>query len=183
MGRLGARGMGAGVAVGLLLVAAVGCGTPQPSVSPASPSVVASPTLIPPAVVVPSTAVAASPTPAPPPTAVAEEPKVDCGKDASTWTETDAHGSPVPIVITLTCENAVAAAKQHVGPDPAVVSIEFGYGWWCPPGFFCVMSPPNAGHVIFHTRGRRPDIVVSVKADAAGRVTAFDQRPLPSPAG
>jgi hypothetical protein len=89
----------------------------------------------------------------------------------------------VPIAITLTCGNAVAAARDLVGPDLGIAYIEFGFGWWCPPGFFCAMSPPNVGHVIFHTRGRRPDIVVSVRADDAGRVTAFDQRPLPSPAG
>lgn len=169
MRRHGARGALAGLAAGLLMVGVVGCGTPQPSVTPA------------PSPVAPSPAVTASTSPTP--IVIADEPKIECDQNTSTWTRTDANGSQVPIIITLTCENAVAAAKTVVGPDPAVAYIEFAYGYFCPPNARCAMSQPNTGHVIFHTKGRRPDILVSVKADAAGKVTAFDQRPLPSPSG
>lgn len=151
------------------MLGVVGCGTPEPSVTPA------------PSPVAPSPAVTASTSPTP--IVIADEPKIECDQNTSTWTRTDATGSQVPIIITLTCEAAVAAAKDLVGPDPAIAYIEFHFGFWCPPGAFCAMSQPNTGHVIFHTKGRRSDILVSVKADDAGKVTAFVQRPLPSPAG
>ncbi len=61
-----------------------------------------------------------------------------------------------PIAITLTCENAVAAAKAVVGPDPAVAYIEFAFGSWCPPGTFRALSLPNTGHVVFHRKGPAP---------------------------
>jgi hypothetical protein len=74
--------------------------------------------------------------------------------------------------MTLTCDQAVAAAKARLGPDPAVYSIEFGYGAWCPPNRFCVISLPNSGHVVFHRKGGLPDILVMVSVDDAGKVTA-----------
>ena len=64
------------------------------------------------------------------------------------------------------------AAKAVFGPDPAIAYIEFDYFRWCPPGYFCVMSTWNDGHVIFHMNGLRPDINLDVAADASGRVTA-----------
>ena len=102
-----------------------------------------------------------------------------CDQSAPSSAGTDPSGSPIPV--TLTCENAVAAAKAVVAPDPAIAYIEFDYGRWCPPGFFCVMSTMNDGHVIFHVNGLRPDILVQVVADEAGRVTASSPQPMPSP--
>jgi hypothetical protein len=96
------------------------------------------------------------------------------------WTTTDAKGSQVPLAPTLSCDKAVAAAKVALGGDPAVYSIEFGYGPWCPPGAFCVLSLPNSGHVVFHRSGHLPDILVAVTADDAGNVTAAALRPLPT---
>lgn len=75
----------------------------------------------------------------------------------------------------------MAAAEAVVGPDPAIAYIEFDYLRWCPPGMFCVVSTMNDGHVIFHMRGLRPDILVEVVADEAGKVTASSPQPLPSP--
>ena len=71
-----------------------------------------------------------------PSTAVA--PKVVCDRSAPASAGTDDSGSPIPV--TLTCENAVAAAEAVVGPDPAIAYIEFNYVRWCPPGYFCAMS-------------------------------------------
>jgi hypothetical protein len=102
-----------------------------------------------------------------------------CDRSAPTSAGTDDSGSPIPVA--LTCENAVAAAKAVVGPDPAIADIEFDYGRWCPPGYFCVMSTMNDGHVIFHMKGVRPDILVSVVADEAGKVTTSNPQPMPSP--
>jgi hypothetical protein len=117
-------------------------------------------------------------TPATPSPGAAALPPVTCGRP-TTWDRTDAHGSPIPIL--LTCENAVAAAEAFLGADPDIVSVEFGYRWWCPRDRLCAASLPNGGHVIFHLGGRKPDVVVSVSADAAGRVTAYGPEELPSP--
>lgn len=154
-------------AVAVLLVVAAGCATPVPSVSaPPSPSASASPA--------PPSSNPPSPSPS---TAVA--PKVVCDHGAPSSAGTDDSGSPIPV--TLTCENAVAAAEAVVGPDPAIAYIEFDYRRWCPPGMFCVLSTWNDGHVIFHMNGLRPDILVQVVADGAGRVTASSPQPMPSP--
>lgn len=165
-GRMGVLLRASG-ALALLLAIAAGCATPIPSVSAppsASPSASpASPSSNPP-----------SPSPS---TAVA--PKVVCDHGAPISAGTDASGSPIPV--TLTCENAVAAAEAVIAPDPAIAYIEFGYRRWCPPGYFCVASGPNDGHVIFHVKGRGPDILVQVVADEAGRVTASSPQPMPSP--
>lgn len=168
MQRQWARGAVAGLASGLLLVIVVACGTPQPS---------ATPELL---TAVPSATFAVSPTPT---MAAVEEPKVECGQNTAAGTRTDANGSAVPLVITLTCENAVAAAKALVGPGQDIASIEFDYGYWLPPGAHTAggATRPNTGHVIFHTNG--PDLLVSVKADDAGKVTASGLRLLPSPSG
>jgi hypothetical protein len=102
-----------------------------------------------------------------------------CDHSAPTSAGTDPSGSPIPV--TLTCENAVAAAEAVVGADPGITYIEFDYRRWCPPGYFCVASGLNDGHVIFHVKGRGPDILVTVVADKAGTVSASSPQPLPSP--
>jgi hypothetical protein len=127
---------------------------------------------------VPAPASAASPSPSS--SAAAKEPRVVCNDIGSVWLDTDAHGSEVPISITLTCENAVAAAKASAGPQPATELIEFSYGHWCQPGFFCALALPNTGHVIFRRTGTLPDLLVGVTADAVGKVTATAPGLLPS---
>jgi len=103
-----------------------------------------------------------------------------CDKSEPASAGTEDSGSPIPV--TLTCENAVAAAKAVVGPDAAIASIEFDYFRWCPRGDFCVMSTWNDGRVIFHVKGLRPDILVDVVADESGRVTASSPQPMLPPA-
>jgi hypothetical protein len=101
---------------------------------------------------------------------------VDC--QTWVWNHTPA---PSHIQITLTCENAVAAAKAVVGPDTTVTSIEFKFGQWCPPGYPCLMMLRlNAGYVLFHRRSGLPDLVVIVAADQAGKVTASGASIVPS---
>lgn len=109
----------------------------------------------------------------------AAAPAVVCDRSTPASAGTDDAGSPIPV--TLTCENAVAAAKAAVGPDPNIASIEFAYFFWCPPGAFCVASTLNDGHVIFHMAGDRPDIVVDVRSDQAGSVTASKPELMPAP--
>jgi hypothetical protein len=143
------------VAVVVAALAAATCSPTQPTPKPTAS---AEPTAT------------ASAEPTPEPTAVAREPTVSC--QAPAWT-------PPPNIgpITLTCENAVAAAKAVVGPDPGVTSIEFYRGHWCQPDMPCLaIAVLNGGYVIF----RRPstsDLVVVVRADEDGKVTA--ERPVP----
>ncbi len=165
-GRTGALARASG-ALAVLLAVAAGCATPVPSVS-AAPSSSTSPTPPP----------RSSNTPSPSPSTAAA-PAVVCERSAPTSAGTDQLGSPIPV--RLTCENAVAAAEAVVGPDPAIAYIEFDFGRWCPPGDYCVLSTANDGHVIFHVHGLRPDILVQVRADEAGRVIASSPEPMPSP--
>jgi hypothetical protein len=143
----------------LAAVAVFGCGTPAPT-----------PSAAPLASAVPSPATAATPDAS----LDATGPKVVCHPNTTMWAPTDANGSayPVAVFITLTCENAVAAALAVVGSQPDVAFIEFAYGLWCPPGASCRGSRPNEGNVIVHQAGQQPDIVVKVTADETGKVTA-----------
>ena len=181
MRRRGAPSALARLVFGLLMVGVSACATPQPSATTALPTAAPSATVT----ASPSPSPTPTPTPArtPSPTAVAGQPTVVCDPESSIWTETDANGSEVPIRITLTCKSAVAAASELVGPDQGIAYVEFHYGRWCPPGAFCALSLPNQGYVIFHTRGLRPDVLVAVKADDAGKVTASDPQQLASPTG
>ncbi len=158
-------------AVLLAAFAAAGCATPQPSASAVPPSATA----------VPAASAASSPSPSG--SSVAVEPKVVCQPNTTpVWAKTEANGSQVPIVITLTCENAVAAAKTVVGPDPAVAYIEFTYGdFLCPPNTPCPALPPNTGYVVFHRKGLLPELLVWVTADETGKAIASEPTPLPSP--
>ena len=154
-------------AVAVLLAIAAGGSTPAPSVAIARSAGT-------PASSAPPSSSSSSQSPR---TAVA--PKVVCDERAPASAGTDDSGSPIPV--TLTCENAVDAAKALVGSDPAIAYIEFNYFRWCPPGYFCVMSTWNDGHVIFHMKGLRPDISLDVAADESGRVTASSPQPVLSP--
>jgi hypothetical protein len=142
-------------------LAATGCSTLQPTPTPTGAAE-------------PTPTASAQPTPAP--SAVAAEPTVSC--QTWVWNHTPPPGT---VAITLTCENAVAAAKAVVGPDPAVTSIEFKFGLWCPPDRPCLaMMVLNGGYVIFHREGALPDLVVVVTADQAGKVTASGASIVPS---
>lgn len=153
------------LAAGLLAVVTVsGCSTPTPTPAPpatASPSPLASPA---------TTAPQATATPSPLPSAAAQ-PNVVCRP----------YTSSLQAAVTLTCENAVEAAKAVVGSDAAVAYIEFGHGRWCPAGSACIPFMPNEGWVVFHRKGLLPDLLVSVSADATDKVTAKEPTPLPSP--
>jgi hypothetical protein len=146
------------VAIAILAVLA-GCATPVPSVStPPSASTSATP------------ASSKSPTPSP---SAAVAPQVVCNRSKAGL----ARDGP----LTLTCENGVAAAEAVVRPDLAIAYIEFRFGYWCPPGYYCALPFWNDGHVIFHVKGQRPDLLVQVSADEDGRVTAESPQPMPTP--
>ena len=158
--------------MGALTIWLVGCAPPQPSVTLA------------PSPIAPSSSPAPSPSVTPSASPRLSAADVTCDTNSSIWTSVDGSGSQVPILITLTCESAVAAATKLVGPNAAIASIEFHFGGYCPPNAFCAVSPPNWGHVIFRMTDPTSDMVVTVRADGAGMVTASNPRPLelvPSP--
>jgi hypothetical protein len=130
----------------------MGCTSVRPSISASPPS-----------------SASASPAPSLPP-ARCDTQTPDYWKAFET---TGPGGSPVPIPVTLTCENAVAAAWFTIGEPPGVASVVFGFGAWCDfePG--CPALPPNVGHVVFHFEGGST-VVASVRADDVGRVTVDD---------
>jgi hypothetical protein len=98
---------------------------------------------------------------------VAVEPTVTCPNE-------DSSATPRPEVhITLTCENAISAAKAALGPDPTVTAIEFHRGLWCPSDRPCLaMLLLNGGWVVFHRARLMPNLVVVVTADQEGKVAA-----------
>ena len=84
---------------------------------------------------------------------------------------------------TLTCAVAVAVATT-VLPflHPRVVSIEFGYGGWCPPNARCARVADTAitGHVIFTFVSGDPLLVHVTLDEATGAVSVTASGPLPS---
>ena len=155
------------LAAGLLAAVTLsGCSTPTPTRTPAQPAT-ESPSAS------TSTATPAQPTTATPslPPSAAAQPNVVCRS----------YTSSLQASVTMTCEDAVEAAKAVVGSDAAVAYIEFGHGRWCPAGSACIPFMPNEGWVVFHRTGLLPDLLVSVSADATGKVTAKEPTPLPSP--
>ena len=121
-------------------------------------------------------------TASPPPSSSATAPTIVCDPDTGQYArEVGPDGSLVPVVITLTCDRAVTAARAVVAHDSDIDWIEFAFGPWCPPGAFCSLILPNTGHVVFHMKHARPDIVVDVRSDAAGTVTISEPFTIPSP--
>jgi hypothetical protein len=84
---------------------------------------------------------------------------------------------------TLTCAVAVAVATT-VLPflHPRLVSIEFGYGGWCPPNARCARVADTAitGHVIFTFVSGDPLLVHVTLDEATGAVSVTASGPLPS---
>jgi hypothetical protein len=90
-------------------------------------------------------------------------------------------GSPLPVPTHLACDAAIAAARTLVAGLPSMehlVSIEFHYGRWCPPGARCGASVfggfLDIGYVVFRAAAPYPDLRVSVSAHGSGQVTAED---------
>jgi hypothetical protein len=106
-------------------------------------------------------------------------PMVECDRVPDYWLPTNASGSPIPV--TLTCANAVAAAKVAVRHRPDISSIEFHYFFYCQPGEYCAITTANDGYVVMHLTGVRPGILVQVHIGEAGRVITSSLFPWASP--
>ncbi len=95
------------------------------------------------------------------------------------------NGTPIPIV--LQCDKAVAEAMRAVPAAMAgsaggnIISIDFGYGLYCPPGWRCgpFAGQDELGFVLFgFADGSR--WLVSVRADPNGVVSVADSGPTPT---
>ncbi len=107
---------------------------------------------------------APSPSPRPSPSLTCQGPP--------TVTLTDAAGRESIVPITLTCDAAIAALGPALASAPApVLSLEFGYGRYCPPGRRCgpfAMDALNTGYVVVTFEGA-PTQVATVGTDASGQ--------------
>ena len=57
--------------------------------------------------------------------------------------------------------------------------MSFRYGYYCPPGYYCVAALPPAAHVIV-TFADGSQVVVSVVGEASGDVKLTGVEPIPS---
>ena len=102
------------------------------------------------------------------PSTVPATPEVSCS---------DTRFDPPPVP---TCGAAVAVATTALPfLHPRIVSIEFAWGAWCPPGARCLASMPTVGHVIFRFVSGEPLLVHVALDETTGAVTVTDSEPLP----
>ena len=82
---------------------------------------------------------------------------------------------PIP-----SCAQAIQAALAALPPDhPLITSVSFSYGPYCPPGRYCVLPLPPAGHVIVdYADGAQ--VLVAILGKKSGRVVITKVGPLPT---
>ena len=106
-----------------------------------------------------------------------------CEVPPTVWQTGPSSGSPVPMTITLTCANAVAAARAAQAVQGLDIGgVEFRYGAYCPPGQRCLFSSPSTGYVIFHRTDGGQDLWVTLRADEGG-VVRLTSEVVPYPNG
>jgi hypothetical protein len=89
-----------------------------------------------------------------------------------------ANGTQIPLVVRLTCANAVAAALDQLGGSGGIQGVEFHYGIYCAPGAWCAFTSPDRGYVLVHElTGRDEAVYVAVGDD--GAITATSPQPFP----
>lgn len=112
-------------------------------------------------------------TPAPSPTPT-RSPSPTSSPAAQTVPQPVCDPPPTQPATTLTCEKAVAAATAVLPAEHLpVLSVEFHFGSYCPPGGYCPITSQQNGFVVFATgsRGPQPGIWVRVTADEVGSVS------------
>jgi hypothetical protein len=118
------------------------------------------------------------------PTPIGTVPPATCHNDPPEWwansRTTAPDGSQVPVVITLTCGNAVVAAWSAVSDRAGITSAEFTMGVMCLPEMACPAAPPNTGQVVFH-RSDSTGVYVTVQSDTSGTVSPDRPAVWPSP--
>jgi hypothetical protein len=97
-------------------------------------------------------------------------PRAQCDP-APRWTTTDKKGNEIPVE-PLRCRAAVRAAVAALPTThPGVRAIEFHYGGYCPPGYYCSLPVPTQGYVVFRMVEPAADLWVQVAGTWTARVT------------
>jgi hypothetical protein len=115
----------------------------------------------------------------PSPTEAAAAPRVVCDQPPIWTTEDPVTKSQIPLVTTLTCGNAVAAALAVVPAYEAIAYVEFHFGSYCPPGAYCAATFPDRGYVVVHLKVRGPDLWVGVSVTDKGVMSTTAPEPFP----
>lgn len=81
---------------------------------------------------------------------------------------------------TPTCEAAVQVALAELAHvDRRVAALDFRYGSFCPPGYYCVLNLPPLGHVVA-TLADGARFVVNVRGEPDGQITVIGVRLFPT---
>jgi hypothetical protein len=87
----------------------------------------------------------------------------------------EGQSEPIPA-----CDRAVEAALAALSNvHPAIASISFRYGHYCPPGYYCALALPPAAHVIV-TYADGGQTVISMIGEQSGDVTVTNVEPIPT---
>jgi hypothetical protein len=99
-------------------------------------------------------------------------PAVTCEPPPTISVAIDASGTQSILPILLTCDTAIAATKAALTTDlGTVVSLDFGYGHYCPPGLPCApYYNADAGFVVVGFADTQ-SVVASVSLVSGGAVT------------
>lgn len=97
-------------------------------------------------------------------------PATSCDPEPTGYT-IDGLGSEVPLQVRLTCAAAVQAALDRIGGSSNVISADFHYGSYCPPGAWCAFTNIDRGYVVLRNRAGQ-DSMVAVAIDAHGNIVA-----------
>lgn len=138
----------------LLVLASGACSTPAPSPPISSPE--------------PTRVALASPTPTPAPL---PSPTISCQEPQAI----DGVSYETP-----TCESAVQAALVELAHvDGRISALDFRYGMFCPPGYYCVLALPPFGHVVV-TLADGDRYVVNVRHEAGEQASVIQVRFFPA---
>ncbi len=144
----------AALGLAVLVLVSGGCATPAPSPPSSSPE----PTRV--ALVSP----APTPAPVPSPTITCQEPQAIDGVSYE----------------TPTCESAVEVALAELAHvDERVSALDFRFGMYCPPGYYCVLALPPFGHVVV-TLVDGDRYVVNVRHEAGAQASVIQVRFFPA---
>jgi hypothetical protein len=115
------------------------------------------------------------------------------GACATTTSPTPVPGTLLRGGFDLLCDKAstwplaptcAAAANAALPPAPgvdagAIDNVEYRFGAYCPPSAPCMSAPPNYGYLIIRLKAGGV-LLVTVSADAAGKVTVESSQPFAS---
>ena len=80
-----------------------------------------------------------------------------------------------------TCDAAIAAALPAANQSASAIDfVEYHFGSYCPPGVPCGSAFPSSGYLIVRLKANGAVVLVTVSADASGRVSVGSPQPFAS---